>query len=107
MFFKLINVHLLVSELYINQNVRCNDKKKPYVPLAMTSRHITVTQLFQKQSSQNASYSHYEKIAVFTRTIRMLQPVRPSSREAVTRSTKEGTIFVTASPDNGLISWNV
>jgi len=25
-FFKLIKVHLLVSELYIYQNVRCNDK---------------------------------------------------------------------------------
>ena len=28
MFFKLMKVHLLVSELYIYQNVRCNDKKK-------------------------------------------------------------------------------
>ena len=28
--FKLIKVHLLMSELYIYQNVRCNDKKKPY-----------------------------------------------------------------------------
>ena len=27
-FFKLINVHLLVSELYIYQTARCNDKKK-------------------------------------------------------------------------------
>ena len=27
MFFKLIKVHLLVSELYIYQNVRCNDNK--------------------------------------------------------------------------------
>ena len=27
-FFKLIKVHLLVSELYIYQNARCNDKKK-------------------------------------------------------------------------------
>jgi len=26
-FFKLIKVHLLVSELYIHQNTRCNDKK--------------------------------------------------------------------------------
>jgi len=26
-FFKLIIVHLLVSEFYIHQNVRCNDKK--------------------------------------------------------------------------------
>jgi len=26
-FFKLIKVHLLVSELYVYQNVRCNDKK--------------------------------------------------------------------------------
>ena len=26
-FFKLIKVHLLVSELYIYQNARCNDKK--------------------------------------------------------------------------------
>ena len=26
-FFKLIKVHLLVSELYIFQNARCNDKK--------------------------------------------------------------------------------
>ena len=30
-FFKLAKVHLLVSELYIYQNVRCNDKKKRYV----------------------------------------------------------------------------
>ena len=28
MFFKLIKVHLLVSELYIHQNARCKDKKK-------------------------------------------------------------------------------
>jgi len=28
MFFKLIKVHLLVSELYIYQKVRCNDIKK-------------------------------------------------------------------------------
>ena len=27
-FFKLIKVHLLVSELYICQNARSNDKKK-------------------------------------------------------------------------------
>ena len=27
-FFELIKVHLLVSELYIYQNARCNDKKK-------------------------------------------------------------------------------
>jgi len=27
-FLKLIKVHLLVSELYIHQTVRCNDKKK-------------------------------------------------------------------------------
>ena len=27
-FFKLIKVHLLVSELYIYQNAQCNDKKK-------------------------------------------------------------------------------
>ena len=27
-FFKLIKVHLLVSELYIYQNARCNDQKK-------------------------------------------------------------------------------
>ena len=27
MFFKLIKVHLLVSELYIYQNARCNVKK--------------------------------------------------------------------------------
>jgi len=26
--FKLIKVHLLVSELYIHQNARCNDKKQ-------------------------------------------------------------------------------
>ena len=26
-FFKLMKVHLLVSELYIYQNARCNDKK--------------------------------------------------------------------------------
>ena len=26
MFFKLIKVHLFVSELYIYQNARCNDK---------------------------------------------------------------------------------
>ena len=27
-YFKLIKLHLLVSELYIYQNARCNDKKK-------------------------------------------------------------------------------
>jgi len=27
-FFKLIKVHLLVSELNVYQNARCNDKKK-------------------------------------------------------------------------------
>jgi len=30
-FFKLIKVHLLVSELYIHQNARCNDKKNPKI----------------------------------------------------------------------------
>ena len=30
-FFKLINVHLLVSELYIYQNIRCSDKKKSHM----------------------------------------------------------------------------
>jgi len=30
-FFKLIKVHLLVSELYIYQNVRCNDKNPPFL----------------------------------------------------------------------------
>ena len=30
-FFKLINGHLLVSELYMYQNARCNDKKKTYL----------------------------------------------------------------------------
>jgi hypothetical protein len=27
-FFKLIKAHLLVSELYIHQNAKCDDKKK-------------------------------------------------------------------------------
>ena len=27
-FFKLVQVHLLVSELYIHQNARCDDKKR-------------------------------------------------------------------------------
>ena len=27
-FFKLIKVHLLVSELYIHQNARCNDQNR-------------------------------------------------------------------------------
>ena len=27
MFFKLIKMHLLVRELYVYQNARCNDKK--------------------------------------------------------------------------------
>jgi len=31
-FFKLIKVNLLVSALYIYQNVRCNDKKKTFMP---------------------------------------------------------------------------
>ena len=30
-FFKLINVQLLVSEIYVYQNARCNDKKKTLV----------------------------------------------------------------------------
>ena len=30
-FCKLINVHLLVSELYIYQNARCNNKKKTFI----------------------------------------------------------------------------
>jgi len=30
-FFKLIKVHFLVSELYIYQNARCNDYKKLYL----------------------------------------------------------------------------
>jgi len=30
-FFKLIKVHLLVSELYIYQNARCNNKKKLHI----------------------------------------------------------------------------
>jgi len=28
MFFKLIKVHLLVSELYMYQNARCNDRNR-------------------------------------------------------------------------------
>jgi len=32
--YKLIKVHLLVSELYMYQNARCNDKKK--VPASFT-----------------------------------------------------------------------
>jgi len=32
-FFKLIKVHLLVSELYIYQNARCYDKKDEKVVL--------------------------------------------------------------------------
>ena len=31
-FFKLIKVHLLVSEIYIYQNAWCNDKKKKLLP---------------------------------------------------------------------------
>ena len=34
-FFKLIKVHFLVSELYIYQNARCNDKKKMVVTLVL------------------------------------------------------------------------
>jgi len=30
-FFKLIKVHLLVSELYIYQNARCDDKNYRYM----------------------------------------------------------------------------
>ena len=42
-FFKLIKVHLLVSELYIYQNARCSDKKgyclgvSPFVESAQVS----------------------------------------------------------------------
>jgi hypothetical protein len=46
-------------------------------------------------------------MTTFTEIRFMFQPVRPSSREALTRNTKEGTIFATASPDNSLIGWNV
>ena len=34
-FFKSIKVHLLVSELYIYQNARCNDKKKLKIAISL------------------------------------------------------------------------
>ena len=36
-FFKLIKVHLLVSELYVHQNARCNDKKAKHVIVKLRS----------------------------------------------------------------------
>jgi len=44
MFFKLIKVRLLVSEPYIYQNARCNDKKK----FAFSFTHTTFPGFFSK-----------------------------------------------------------
>ena len=37
-FFKLIKVHLMVSELYTYQNARCNDKKKSLVAVCVEEK---------------------------------------------------------------------
>ena len=41
-FFKLIKVHLFVSELYIYQNARCNDKKFKKLKIKKSIK-ITIT----------------------------------------------------------------
>ena len=42
-FFKLIKVHLLVNELYIYQNARCNDKNS--LPLLFATVQIKYEEL--------------------------------------------------------------
>jgi hypothetical protein len=50
-FFKLIKVHLLVSELYIYQNARCNNKKSRVHNFTKAPKkiiEINITQTEQK-----------------------------------------------------------
>ena len=47
-FFKLIKVHFLASELYVYQNVRCNDKKV-FVTVILNNRtFVTIIKIKHK-----------------------------------------------------------
>ena len=41
-FFKLIKVHLLVSEHYIRQNARCKDKKLGIIYISVSVKTLTI-----------------------------------------------------------------
>ena len=57
--FKLIKVHLLVSELYIYQNVRCNDKNYIRRTLVKWS-HIKYTYFILEGDSVSKTDSYYQ-----------------------------------------------
>ena len=59
-FFKFIKVHLLVSELQIYQNARCNDRKKLFLPRFPPVDKNLITHLFPF----GAESSHAECVAV-------------------------------------------
>ena len=61
-FFKLIKVHLLVSELYVYQNARCNDKKKkktyPLYALTCLQAHYMTPGSVQQTATSMLNDSH-------------------------------------------------
>ena len=54
-FFKLIKVHLLVSELYIHQNARCNDKNyfQLVAQLVLMVKHVSALSYSHPQGATN------------------------------------------------------
>ena len=87
-FFKLIKVHLLVSELYIYQNARCNDKNSSvsFPPVSSNSNWSFCTDMLLCLSIDIFLYSLNEHNTLnTTRSFIFCKVFRPSSSRGTSR----------------------
>ena len=84
-FFKVIKVHLLVSELYIYQNARCNDKKKKNMYSTFKRRPIAENHIHKAKLVSDYSMAHTKTTAVSTRAL-LLSPYSVACRSTIVAS---------------------
>jgi len=63
-FFKLIKVHLLVSELSIYQNARCNDRKKEQILVVVYIKRYVFGQQTGRQQIKDGRVSWHSKYLI-------------------------------------------
>jgi hypothetical protein len=61
-FFKIKKVHLLVSELYIYQNARCNDKNKNFLDVSVSVLSCSVPHSAESYSEVNTAHDTERKM---------------------------------------------
>ena len=87
-FFKLIKVYLLVSELYIYQTVRCKDKNSPYYLFLLKFPYTFRYRLELDKKISNNLYKHVYLWLVFASGINnVFSEVRCEAEERVDHRT--------------------